>query len=320
MPKPAALSLAAFDAQVRPCPLCGGTSFEALARHDRNLLGVVTVGCRGCGLVQTNPRPSAQGLSDFYRDHYRLYYQGTATPNQQYITKLNKDVRLARTARHLIDTLALREDATVLDFGCGEGSMFAALRQAGLTGAFFGVEPNASFGEFASRYGNATVSNVIRGRKQVDLVIVNHVLEHLDDPLGTLRELALLIKPAGHLYIDVPDAEEYDKIFDLHIAHIYHFTEQTLKSLVEKAGYTVLALEKHAPHFHPKSVRLVARPGRPADAAWSAPDAAAAARAWDAVRCAGRFRNTLRLRVRQLPLARRTYRLVRKLVGRAAPG
>lgn len=320
MPTTAPVSLAAFDAQLRPCPLCASTAFESLARHDRNLLGVVTVGCRGCGLVQTNPRPSAQGLVTFYRDHYRLYYQSTAAPDQQYITTLNKDVRLARTARHLVDTLDLASHATVLDFGCGEGSLFAALRKAGLTGAFYGVELNASFGEFASKYGSATVSNTIRTREPVDVAIVNHVLEHLDDPVGTLRQLAGLIKPDGYLYIDVPDAEEYDKIFDLHIAHIYHFTSVTLQSLVEQAGYTVLKVEKHTPHFHPKSVRLVARPGRPTGAPCSHPTVQDACRAWHAVRRAGRFRHTVRLRMRRYAVARHAYRLVKKLTGRVLPG
>jgi SAM-dependent methyltransferase len=211
------------------------------------------------------------------------------------------------------------KQSAVLDFGCGEGSLFAALRKAGFTGAFYGVELNASFGEFASRYGDATVSNSIRSREPVDLAIMNHVLEHLSDPIGVLREIASLLKKDGRLYIDVPDAEEYGSIYDLHIAHIYHFTQRTLKSLVEKAGYTVLLVEKHSPPFHPRSVRLVATPTDVAESSntfiESSTQLAKELDAWNAVRKSGRAINTVRLRLRRIAWVRRLYQLTKSLFG-----
>jgi len=301
--------LAALETRLQPCPLCGGTGFEPLARHDRNLLGIVTVGCAQCGLVQTNPRPTGRGLDDFYRDHYRLYYQHTLSPNAAYVASLNKDVRLAYTAAFLSDQLGVPADAVILDFGCGEGSLFAALRIAGFRGAFYGVEPNAPFAEFASRYGDATVSSTIPVREPVDLIIINHVLEHLADPIRTLAQLRGLLKARGSLYVDVPDADEYTGIKDLHLAHVYHFTERTLKHMIERAGFAVQRVQKHRPPFHPPSVRLVAHVGEPSTA-HAAPNAVAAERAaWAAVRQSGRLRNTLGLRLRRLAVIRHLYRI-----------
>lgn len=314
------VSLARFDTRLHPCPICAGNSFSALARNDRNLLGVETVGCNSCGLIQTNPRPSAEGLTTFYRDHYRLYYQGATAPDARYIADLNKDIRLANTAAFFSNALQLPKDAVILDYGCGEGSLFAALRKASFSGAFYGVELNASFGEFASRYGNATVSNSIRSREPVDLAIVNHVLEHLSDPIATLKELGRLLKRGGLLYIDVPDAEEYDSIQDLHIAHIYHFTERTLGRLVEQAGFVVTTVEKHVPPHHPRSVRLVARlPTDDEARVVVRTDASSEQAAWQAVRRAGKWAGTVRLRLRRLKMAREIYRFAKRLSsGRSA--
>lgn len=300
------VSLDQFDFEIHPCPLCGETDFTPLAYNDRNLLGIKTVGCNCCGLVQTNPRPSAVGLDRFYRDNYRIFYQGATTPDRAYIANLNKDVRLAYTAKFFTEKIGLPSNAVVLDFGCGEGSLFAALRKAGFTGAFYGVELNANFGEYASRYGDATVSNSIRSREQVDLAVVNHVLEHLDDPIRALREIGNLIKPGGYLYIDVPDAEEYDKIYDLHIAHIYHFTDRTLLSLVEQAGFVIKLIEKHRPPHHPPSIRLVAGLGAK-EQAGKLPTVDGERRSWAAVRRAGRFHNTLFLRLRRINWLRKAY-------------
>jgi SAM-dependent methyltransferase len=311
------MDLAQLDPRLQPCPICNGMEFRALAFHDRNLLGIRTVGCTNCGLVQSNPRPSAHGLNVFYRDHYRLFYQKTSSPDQAYIANLNKDVRLAYTASYFTKELCQSRDAVILDFGCGEGSLFAALRKAGFVGRFYGVELNANFGEFASRYGGATVANTVRAAEPVDLAILNHVLEHLDDPIGTLRQLAGLLKPDGRLYIDVPDADAYKSIFDLHIAHIYHFTMQTLPRLVERSGLMVTHVERHCPPHHPPSIRLVAR--NPQSGEIVTPRTTRAEEetaAWAAISRSGRFLGTLRLRLARVPLARLAYRLVRGQLGR----
>lgn len=300
------LILEECDFTTQPCPLCQGEQFERLASYDRNLLGITTVGCACCGLLQTNPRPSASGLQRFYRVHYRVFYQDAKQPDQAYIADLKKDSRLAYTANFLANEMCLSLDAVVLDYGCGEGSLFAALRTAGFVGNFYGVELNASFGEYASRYGNAVVSSSISARELVDVAIVNHVLEHLNNPIGILKEIAKCIKPGGFVYIDVPDAEEYKTIYDLHIAHISHFSVKTLSALVQRAGFVVQAVEKHSPPHHPRSIRLVAKPDSSVRAA-PLPSPQGEFKAWSAVRAAGRFRNTIRLRLRRVGWLRGIY-------------
>jgi SAM-dependent methyltransferase len=276
---------------------------------------VGTVGCRKCGFVQSNPRPDARGLEVFYRDHYRHFYQGVDTPDAAYISTLNKDARLSYTSDFFRKSLGLKDEAVILDFGCGEGSLFAALRKAGFTAAFYGVELNANFGAYASQFGDATVSNAINASEPIDLAIVNHVLEHLADPIGTLRQLGTLLSPSGRIYIDVPDVEEYQGIEDLHIAHIYHFSERTLAQLVSRAGFLIEKTEKHAPPHHPRSIRLVARfdpDAQPIPLGTAAQETFG----WDAVRRSGSFVKTVRLRLRKLTVLRKAYQASRQLLGR----
>lgn len=40
----------------------------------------------------------------------------------------------------------------------------------------------------------------------VDFVIANHVLEHLEDPVGALRNLMRVLRPDGVLFLTLPDA------------------------------------------------------------------------------------------------------------------
>ena len=58
------------------CALCGQAGFKPLASIDRYGMGLATVKCRTCGLVQTRPRLTAEAFDAFYRDDYRAYDQG----------------------------------------------------------------------------------------------------------------------------------------------------------------------------------------------------------------------------------------------------
>lgn len=300
------------------CPACGCTRFDALASQDRYLMGLKTVGCMQCGLVQSNPRPTKDSLASFYVHHYRRFYQGVQEPDEAYVAQYNKDVRL----RYTVDFLsqhALGDGAcTLLDYGCGEGSLFIALRQSGFLGRLAGVEPNVEFGRFAAEHGNADIHATLSQVGMVDVVVVNHVLEHLLDPIGTLREMKEHLAEGGRLYIDVPDVEEYTSTGDMHIAHLLHFSTRTLQHVVEAAGYAVEICEKHAPPYHPRSVRLVARAAAgPAAALPTTPGGEA--QAWHAVRRIQRseWKWTLKRRLSSIPLARTLYRRLK--AGRPDP-
>ncbi|HEU4460725.1 MAG TPA: class I SAM-dependent methyltransferase [Methylibium sp.] len=256
---PALSSRPQLDFKRQPCLLCGGFEFKVLARQDRHLFGLQTVGCVGCGLLQTNPRPDERQLDDFYAHHYRRFYQGVVDPDARYVAKLHKDVRLRYTTGFLMQALRLGSETRLLDYGCGEGSLFVALREAGFEGQLYGVELNEQFARFAAEQGRATVGPRLSDFGALDAVVINHVLEHLPQPVKLLGELRAAMAPGGLIYVDVPDALEYTTVGDLHIAHIMHFTESTLASLLRRGGFEPTSIERHAPPHHPRSIRVVAR-------------------------------------------------------------
>jgi 2-polyprenyl-3-methyl-5-hydroxy-6-metoxy-1,4-benzoquinol methylase len=251
-------TLAQLKLEMQPCAFCASESFEHLSRYDRHLLGLQTVGCKVCGLLQTNPRPPKDALDNFYKKHYRSLYQGVSKPSDEYLSAYNKDVRLRYTAGFLLSQLSLSPHCRLLDYGCSEGALFQALRQLGFQGQLFGVEPNDTFANYASERGKAIVLRSVGIEHAFDVIVINHVLEHVPDPLELLSQLRKSLRPGGKLYIDVPDAERYKDIGNFHIAHLFHFTERTLKSLVEVAGLAVDLCEKHSPPYHPPSLRLIA--------------------------------------------------------------
>jgi hypothetical protein len=69
------------------------------------------------------------------------------------------------------------------------------------------------------------------------------VLEHFEDPLGSLRQIReKLLSPQGWLLLEVPNFYAHNSY---ELAHLSCFTPASLKEMLRKAGYRVVSLRKH---------------------------------------------------------------------------
>jgi SAM-dependent methyltransferase len=264
------------------CPICASTGFEVLSRADRYRMGVCTAQCAKCGLVMTNPMPTADALNAFYKSTYRVYYRKVQSPSAEHILELGLGVRAEYTAGVLQAQGLITQGSAILDVGCAEGSLLRAIASRCAGTLRVGVEPNPHFAAFAERWAGACVHDDLSAAAKVvadyDLIIVNHVLEHVRDPVAFLSHLGTLLKPEGVIYIDVPDATRYGSLADLHIAHLFHFTPASLRNLAGAAGLMAALVERHDPPRHPQSLRAILRRGPQAVATHDDPDAAAVRR------------------------------------------
>jgi 2-polyprenyl-3-methyl-5-hydroxy-6-metoxy-1,4-benzoquinol methylase len=140
----------------------------------------------------------------------------------------------------------------LLEVGSGLGYLLDAFRKDGWE--VLGVEPFYQCCRYARENMGLEIVNAILETADLpdatfDVVIMNHVIEHLDDPLRTLRQVYRVLKFNGLLVIETP---RYDtlmfKLFGRRersiscSGHIYFFTTQTLKSLYEAAGFKAVQL------------------------------------------------------------------------------
>ena len=85
----------------------------------------------------------------------------------------------------------------------------------------------------------------------MDVVLMMHVIEHVPDPLDTLKEILRVLRPGGMLVMETPC---YDTLMYKLLGrrerslscegHIYFFTSPTLKALSEKAGFRLIRTDR----------------------------------------------------------------------------
>jgi len=92
---------------------------------------------------------------------------------------------------------------------------------------------------------------------------MSQVIEHLQSPKNTLKEIRRILKPVGRLYILCPNAGSYlAKFFGKywhgwHIPfHFYTYTKETIIKLVTECGFKVEKLIATTPyHFFSVSLK-----------------------------------------------------------------
>lgn len=96
-----------------------------------------------------------------------------------------------------VASAGVEQGASVLDYGCGAGLLVDSLRARGLAAeGYDAYTPAFQRPELLSR--------------TYDVVLAQDVIEHVDEPLALLEELAARCRPGGVLAIGTPDALAID--------------------------------------------------------------------------------------------------------------
>jgi len=138
--------------------------------------------------------------------------------------------------------------ARVLDIGCANGSFLRQLRSLGWE--VCGVEPDPKSAAQAREAGLDVREGLLPQQSfpeaHFDAITMSHVIEHLHDPVDTLRRCWKLLKPGGQITIMTPNfgARGRDYFGRDWMAldpprHLVLFTESSLRRAMEDCGFAV---------------------------------------------------------------------------------
>ena len=227
----------------RPCPTCGSTD----ARHELDKDHMRLLRCTACNVVYVSPT--------FDEAHYREVY---ASPEYQEIVRdLGIRSHEYRAQRFGVERVALmaRHVATqrprYLDVGCSTGFVVEAARDAGWEAT--GIDLNPSAIDFGRSRGldlrTAALEDEGFEEGSFDAVSLFDVLEHLHDPVRTLRASVRLLRPGGIVFLYVPNYDSASRLLmgkDAHFIwpthHLNYYTPATIRDLMTREGLDTVYL------------------------------------------------------------------------------
>lgn len=143
----------------------------------------------------------------------------------------------------------------ILEIGSSTGLLLLLLKENGWE--VLGIDPSRSSVGEARRRGiptlNTTFEQANLPPKSFDVIVFNHVLEHMANPPKVLKKANKLLKKGGIIFIDVPNFASLSARMSgvgwryiLPKEHRWHFTPTALFMLLEKSGFIPAYWEAHS--------------------------------------------------------------------------
>ena len=151
------------------------------------------------------------------------------------------------------------EAKSILEFGCGEAPLGAALKQRQKC-RVVGIEIDPRAAAIARKriddvYCGDAREIVALIREKFDWIIGGDIVEHLDEPWSFLADLRKVCAPGGHLLLSIPNIAHAAVVSDLLrgrfdyvymgltcVGHVRFFTKRTIEEMLSIAGWTVVEI------------------------------------------------------------------------------
>jgi SAM-dependent methyltransferase len=270
------------------CPACGSSlftsSFTDVPEHSKPSGRTWSFDrCSACGSLFLNPRPSEATID---RAYMGSYYTHTEPPGEDewpvargaalrerllkgYINRrFGYGLRPASALGSLVvpllpgargmGSIHVRDlpapppaGGRMLDVGCGNGGFLVRMRAAGWSVA--GIEPDSDARRHALGAGldvrpGPSIGDAFPG-ETFDAITLNHVLEHLHDPLAVLKDCVAAVVPGGSIWVAVPSGTaaglERFGVYWYPLdppRHIVLFTAGALQALFGEAGLVDISM------------------------------------------------------------------------------
>lgn len=232
--------------QRRQCFLCGGTAGWQVFDETWDVVGIgpVRIGirvCSDCGMVLQYPVVGQSELEQYYSS-----FSNYTNPRR---CGKPSDRKIQGVARQI--SFVENQGATggrAFQVGCSNGYTLSAFRD---TGGWHvnGIDPSSAAADIARKLYGLTIRTGlfedVALDSTYDLVIATHILEHLMDPVKSLRKMFGLLRDDGLMLVEVPCLTRPGLWPNGYFSfeHLNYFSEVSLRNCLEAAGFEVVAQE-----------------------------------------------------------------------------
>jgi len=240
------------------CIVCGESNSVQEYVYNYNEKHSEILRCANCSHLFIKPAPLVS-LNDRTMDSI----DDAEFAGSTFLKKLQQNLIIKKEIKNAWKFLK-SDQPTLLDLGCGTGWTTAIWRDHGFK--VTGLEPSESRGKIARERHRLEVSNKhiedFNVSQKYDVVIMRHLLEHIEDPMSVLQRIKSFLNPNGLLIIILPNINSIGRyLFRENWAwilpwHLHFYTPRTLSMLIENNGFQKLKLyQMPSPLWYPMSFR-----------------------------------------------------------------
>ena len=244
------------------CPFCGSDHYTPATGQVPDIIDTEVeppfdtmrfqmVRCSDCGVNYQRIQPSPADIGQFYDSKYFCY-----VPIEErgliirFLTKLTANGLVKKLKRY-----APSDDCTLFDYGCGNGPWLKLLRSVDAPWKLSGseIDPELIRQLEADGFeGFVANDSDIQDKLEpgsIGIFFMNHVIEHVRNPLELFGKFYELLEPGGIIYGQTPNSDCLERrLFgnywtQWHLPqHLVIFDFDTMRAHAEKAGFEVVEI------------------------------------------------------------------------------
>ncbi|MEX0315939.1 MAG: class I SAM-dependent methyltransferase [Allomuricauda sp.] len=196
-------------------------------------------------MLVTQPQP--EDISPYYNSEAYISHTDSTLSFTDKLYQRVKQYNLKKKIQ-IIDNQIVKAKK-LLDYGAGTGDFLLQAKSSGYEIA--GVEPNEKARAKASTKGIKLYKSIKElENKSYDAITLWHVLEHVPDLNGTIKEISNRLNRNGVLVIAVPNYKSYDAKYYGHYwaaydvpRHLWHFSKTSIIRLFDRQQMEVVSIK-----------------------------------------------------------------------------
>lgn len=274
---------------IRSCPSCGSDERVRMYCDLEDLAFGIAPGqwtldrCSDCGCGYLNPRPTQATIEIAYLGYYT--HKQVGEEGGSFLARLRRGVTVSYAnreigtrfpgeapAKHLVAKFFPRlrgyldvryrrhlplpcgPSRRLLDVGCGNGEFLACAKAMGWDAEGIDVDPDAvTIAESTGCQVRQTdIEDPLLDSGNYAHITLNHVIEHLPNPLKHLRRCWELLEPGGRLWLQTPNIDSLGhSVFGKAWRglepprHLVLFSQSGLTRLLQEAGFVDIGFKSH---------------------------------------------------------------------------
>ena len=225
--------------------------------------------CTKCNTLQISKTPF--NIADYYKDSY-YSFSAEIVDRDIYPVRLIKSLRykfalewnFGYVRKYIfrkcliykwLDLLRVRRDFSILEVGCGNGHFLCWLANEGFT-KLTGVDPYLTKSmeyENGVKLFNKTIFDL---SEKFDLIILNHVFEHMENPLEAMAQIKNILAYNGKILLRIPVFDTYAwRRYGVNWVqidaprHLFIYSTKSMKLICDLFGLNIMHIEYDSNEF-----------------------------------------------------------------------
>ncbi len=253
---------------ISSCDLCGSLEMKEITSGNQEIyeysIPVTTVQCINCKFLFQPQRYSDELLEFFYKPDTSFIFEDNPISGNKG-KEIEGKVSAGLNARQAVITNALhkfeiKKGGRILDVGGGRGDICAHLVDDYqiVVSDTTPVKTIKNIKKIPKLFSSAEEHN------SYDVVVLNHILEHVFSPTEALTSAKALLKENGIIIIEVP-FELFTPIVYKNIGdwrHVVYFSVKNLYNYLLKIGFQDITVRIEDGHYGARKIPVIRAQGR----------------------------------------------------------